>query len=53
MGLNMRTPGPEESAAAHTYPITRSFAMTLLAAIVILFALRHVFGSFRLEGGVK
>lgn len=34
------------------YPIARSFAMIVLLALVALFALRHLFGSVRIEGGV-
>jgi hypothetical protein len=53
MPLNLRTPTAEGPAPAHSYPVTRSFAMLVLAALVLLFALRHVFGSVRLEGGVR
>lgn len=53
MALNMRTPAGEGPAPAHSYPITRSFAGILLAAVVILFALRHVFGSVDFKAGVS
>ena len=53
MGLNQRTPTGEQPAPAHSYPVTRSFAMLVLAALVLLWALRHIFGSFRVEGGVR
>lgn len=54
MPLNMRTPeGDSGSQPAHTYPISRSLAMLVLIAVVVLFALRHVFGSFSVAGGVK
>lgn len=51
--LNLRTPAADSAAPAHSYPITRSFAVLVLAAVVLLFALRHVFGSVRVEGGVR
>lgn len=54
MPLNLRTPeGDAGSAPAHTYPISRSLAMLVLIAAVLLFALRHIFGSVRVEGGVR
>lgn len=54
MALNMRTPGSDStSQPAHTYPITRSFAVLVLLALVALFALRRLFGSIRVEGGVN
>ena len=53
MPLNLRTPAGDTPAPAHSYPVTRSFAVLVLAALVLLFALRHVFGSFRVEGGVR
>lgn len=40
-------------SAAHTYPIARSFALVLLGALILLFILRHLFGSVRLEVGTK
>lgn len=53
MPLNMRTPAGDGPAPAHTHVITRSFAMVVLAAVVILFALRHLFGTVRVEAGVR
>lgn len=54
MPLNMRThTGDAGSAPAHTYPISRSLAMLVLIAAVVLFALRHVFGHVSGEVGVK
>lgn len=52
MALNMRTPG-EDSPPAHSHRITRSFASMVLAALVLLFALRHLFGSVHVEAGVR
>jgi hypothetical protein len=53
MPLNMRSPGADASAPAHTYPISRSLAMLVLIGLVLLFALRHVFGQVSVSGGVK
>lgn len=53
MPLNLRTPEGDGPAPAHTHLITRNFAMIVLAALVLLFALRHLFGSVSLEAGVK
>lgn len=54
MPLNMRMPSADTAdAPAHTHVITRSFAMLILAAVVLLFALRHLFGSVHAEVGVK
>lgn len=53
MPLNLRTPTGQSPAPAHSYPVTRSFAMLVLAALVLLWALRHIFGSFTAEGGVR
>jgi hypothetical protein len=52
MPLNMRTPGGTATPAT-SQPITRSFAGLVLAALVILFALRHLFGSVHAEVGVR
>lgn len=53
MPLNLRVPEGDGPAPAHTHMITRSFAMTILVAIVLLFALRHLFGSASAEIGVR
>lgn len=54
MALNMRTPeAADGTQPAHTYPVSRSLALLVLIAAVVLFALRHVFGSFSVEGGVR
>lgn len=36
-----------------SYPITRTFAGVILAALLLLVVLRHLFGSVRLEAGVR
>lgn len=53
MPLNLRTPGGETSAAAHTFPISRAFALTILFALLALIVLRHLFGSVHVEAGVS
>lgn len=52
MPYNSRSPGGSQ-AAAHTYPIARAFALTVLGAIILLLILRHLFGSIRVEVGTK
>jgi hypothetical protein len=49
---NSRTPSGG-SQAAHSYPITRAFALTVLAALAILIVLRHLFGSIRVDVGAR
>jgi len=44
---------PSGSMSASGYPISRTFALTVLIALVILAVLRHLFGSVRLEAGVR
>lgn len=51
--LPFRIPGGGDTAAAHTYPIARGFALVLLAAVLALVVLRHLFGSVRLEVGTR
>jgi hypothetical protein len=53
MPYNMRTPAGAGPGAAHTYPISRCFALTVLAALVILAILRHLFGSVSVQVGTK
>ena len=54
MALNFRDPSSGgESAPATSYPISRSFAFTVLLALVALWALRHVFGSISVNAGSR
>lgn len=54
MGLNSRDPAQTGSGqAAHTYPVTRAFALTVLVALVLLIILRHIFGSLSAEIGTR
>jgi hypothetical protein len=52
--LGLRDPnGGDSGAPAHSYPIARAFALTLLFALVALIVLRHLFGSVRVEVGTR
>ena len=49
--MSQRDPNATLSAAG--YPITRGFAVTVLVALFLLVAFRHLFGSVSLEAGVR
>jgi hypothetical protein len=51
MSLYPRDPNATPSATG--YPITRTFAATVLVALLLLVVLRHLFGSVRVEAGVR
>lgn len=51
MPYNSRDPQADGTASASSYPISRALAMTVFAAVVILFALRHIYGSIAIEAG--
>ena len=52
--LNMRDPSGDSSVApAHSYPIARSFALIVLAALAGLFVLHHLVFNVSASGGVK
>lgn len=55
MPLNLRTPGQGQGStrAAHTYPISRGLGVLVILALVVLFALRHIFGSVHADVGVN
>jgi hypothetical protein len=53
MPYNMRTPAGAGPGAAHTYPISRAFALTVLAAAILLMILRHLFGSVSVQVGTR
>jgi hypothetical protein len=48
-----RDPNAGSTASASANPIARSFALTVLAALIILVVLRHLFGSIRVEVGTR
>lgn len=52
MPSNSRDPGGSASTAAG-YPVARAFALTVLAALVVLVILRHLFGSVSVSAGVR
>jgi hypothetical protein len=35
------------------YPITRSFAVVIIAALIILVIIRHLFGGIDIRAGIK
>jgi hypothetical protein len=54
MPYNERTPGGSGApAAAHTQPISRAYAIVVLAALLALVALRRIFGSINIEVGAR
>jgi hypothetical protein len=57
MPLNMRDPNADSSSGAtrpaHSYPIARSYALTVLAALAGLFLLHHLVFNVAVSGGVK
>jgi hypothetical protein len=50
---NERTPAGSEPASAASYPIAKGFAFTILAALVILIILKHLFGSVSVQVGTR
>jgi hypothetical protein len=52
MPYNERTPGAAASSALD-YPIAKALGITVLAALVILVILRHVYGSIAIEAGAR
>jgi hypothetical protein len=51
MAYNTR--GTDSGASAASFPVSRIFALTVLAAIVFLAVLRYFYGSIRVEAGVR
>lgn len=51
--INMRDPNGSGDQPAHSYPIARAFAGTILAALVLLFILHHLVFNVAVSGGVK
>lgn len=46
-------PRDPNASAQRGGPISKAFAFTVLAALLGLLLLRHLFGSIRVEGGVR
>lgn len=44
---------PNASLGTAGGPISKNFAYTVLGALILLAIMRHLFGSVRLEAGVK
>jgi hypothetical protein len=53
MPYNERTPSGSGAASATSYPIARCFAFTVLAALILLILLRHLFGSVAVQVGTR
>ena len=51
--FGQRDPNAGNTASAATQPIARSFALVVLFALLVLVALRHLFGSIRVEVGTR
>lgn len=49
----MRNPNSKATLTIGDHPIALGLGTTVLAALVLLFALRHLFGSVSVQGGVK
>lgn len=52
MPYNMRDPSTGQSSSSSN-SISTAFAFTVLAALIGLIVLRHLFGSIRLEVGAR
>jgi hypothetical protein len=48
-----RTPDSSGTASAAANPIARTFALTILAALIGLVVLRQLFGAIRVEVGTR
>ena len=48
-----RDPNAGAQSQLADHPITIGLGTVVLAALVLLFALRHLFGSVRVEAGTK
>ena len=48
-----RNPTAKTGITIAGHPIAVGLASTVLIALVLLFALRHLFGSISISGGVK
>lgn len=53
MPYNSRDPNANSGQMAHQYPVPRTLALAVLLAAVVLFALRHVFGSVTVSAGTN
>lgn len=53
MPYNPRDPNASGQQAAHQFPISRTMAITVLVAVVALFALRQIYGSISVGVGTS
>lgn len=53
MPYNSRSPDGGQPAMAHTYPITRAYALVILAALAVLVVLHRLYGSISIEAGAR
>lgn len=51
MPYNSRDPNAAAGKTAWQFPVSRSLGLAVLIALVVLFALRHVFGSITVAAG--
>lgn len=52
-GDSTSTRGGGGGASAVSFPITRALALTLLGAGILIFLLRHLYGSISIEAGAR
>jgi hypothetical protein len=45
--------GAGDTTSASSFPVSRALGITVLAALVILWALRHIYGSISIEAGAR
>lgn len=53
MPYNERSVSGSGDTAAYSMPITRAFALTILLAGLLLWALRHFYGTVTVEAGSR
>lgn len=53
MPYGNRTPSGNGAAAAHTYPISRAYALLILGALAVLVLMHRLFGSISIEVGAR
>ena len=53
MPYGQRDPNASAGASATSFPIARALALTILAAGLFIFLLRHIYGSISIEAGAR
>ena len=51
--MSLRDPNSGNKPPMGAFPIANGFAAVILVALVLLFAMRHLFGAVRVEAGVR